>query len=194
MMARKNNKVKLDSRIRSIVNARLERKSTGVTSSAAMAAAGNVYYISPIAEDDTVNGRTGTVVRPTKLELRFRAYDSTNINFCRVIVFQDSMNQGVLPSVLDVLLSASITAPYNYLNVEQARRFRILYDHTVGITPSGVNAQTWSKNLPLKGTMHFNTDSGLIAGAGKNSLFAITLGSVDGGIVAYSARLIFTDA
>jgi hypothetical protein len=153
-----------------------------------------VSYLSAVAEDDTVNGRTGTVIRPTKLELKFRVYDAANINFVRFVIFRDTMNLAALPAVTDVLLAATPTSPYNYLNVEQSRRFKILYDHTAAVTPSGIAGVSFDKNINLKGSIHYVDVTDLIGSAGKNSIFALLLSSTAGATAVWSSRLIFTDA
>jgi hypothetical protein len=177
-----------------MINARLEHKTCGLTASGATTVAGAVSYLSAVAEDDTVNGRTGTVIRPTKLELKFRAYDAANINFVRVVIFRDTMNQGASSAVTDVLLAATPTSPYNYLNVEQSRRFKILYDHTAAITPSGIAGAVFDKTLVLKGNIHYIDTTDLVGSAGRNSLFALVLSSTAGATLVWSSRLIFTDA
>jgi hypothetical protein len=186
--------VSIDKRVRAMINSRLEYKSCGITSAANSTAAGTVFYLTTCPEDDTVNGRTGTLIRPVKLELRHRAHDATNVNFVRVVLFRDNMNQGALPVVADVLLNASVTAPYNYINVEQQKRFNILFDKTIGLTPSGFNAQAMSHTIKLKGVCHFTGTSDLLASAGRGTLFALILSSTDGATMTWSARTIYTDA
>jgi hypothetical protein len=52
------------------------------------------------------------------------------------------MNQGAAPAVTDVLNSADYSSAYAYINVEQMRRFTIVFDEVYGMTPSGLTLRS----------------------------------------------------
>jgi hypothetical protein len=181
-------------RFKQLLDSRLEKKSINIGSSSATSATGTVLYLTPIPQDDTVNGRSGDVIRPTLLELRYSFQDTTNINYYRIIVFKDNMNQGAAPAVTDVLNSADYSSAYAYINVEQMRRFTIVFDEVYGMTPSGFNAQVHTRKLRLKGTTHFIGTGNTTASAGKDTYWAIVISGVAGAGQNFNCRLNFTDA
>jgi hypothetical protein len=149
--------------------------------------------LTPIAQDDSVNGRTGDVIRPNLLELRITAQNITNLDYYRVIVFKDNMNQGSAPAVTDVLNTADYNSAYAYINVEQQKRFTILTDKTMGLNPNGNNAKVLTKKIRLLGTTHYVGTTNGVASAGKNTYFAIFINAAAGGGQNFNARLNYTD-
>jgi len=179
--------------VRREIDKRLEKKSINVGSSSGSSTSGVVGYISPIPQSNSVNGRSGDVIRPNLLELRFSCQDPNNINYYRILVVRDNMNQGTSPAVTDVLSSADTQSAYHYVNVEQQRRFTIVFDKTYATTPVA-QAHTISKKIPLGGTTHFVGTDNTVSSAGRGSYFLIHLCQVAGMGQSYNARINFTDA
>lgn len=183
------------SRVRQAIDARLELKSMVTSQTTSLTTAGTVYYVSAIGQDDTHTGRTGTVIRPKKIEIRGVSYDTANPSFGRIIVFQDIQQQpGVSVAVTDVLDTASYIASYNFRNVEQSHRFRILFDKTLGNVPSGKNMTPFEAKIPMKGEIFYYDTSNLIASAGRGAIHMLLIGSGVSANVNVQVRTIFTDA
>lgn len=179
--------------VKRMINERLETKTTSFGTSSATTTGGAIGYVSTIAQDDTIFGRTGDVIRPVCLRMRYNFHDTANLNYARIIVFRDTMCQAASPNVTDILATAQYNSSYNFRNVVQQRRFVILHDHTFGMTPSGFNAQFYEKVIRLKGTIHFVGTGSTAAAAGKNSLFLMTISGVAGAGCDVTARLEFRD-
>lgn len=90
--------------------------------------AGVLDGISFIAQGDDYFNRTGIQLIPSLLEYRGElvpASASASPVLARLIIFQDMEQRGVIPTIAEVLQTASPMAFYNYLNL---KRFKILVD------------------------------------------------------------------
>ncbi len=179
--------------VKRMISERLESKTTSFSTSSATTTGGAIGYVSTVAQDDTIFGRTGDIIRPVCLRMRYNFHDTANLNYARIIVFRDSMCQAASPNVTDVLATAQYNSSYNFRNVYQQRRFTILHDHTFGMTPSGFNAQFYEKVIRLKGVINYVGTGSTVASAGKNSLFLMTISGVAGAGCDVSTRLEFKD-
>jgi len=178
--------------VRSMIESQLEKKIIVGTSNLTASVAGSVVYYSTIAQDDTINGRTGDKINLKQVDWTF-SYSDTVLSVCRVMLFMDSQNQGATPAVTDVLTSATVQAHLNTFNRLQ-NRFKVLADVVLDVAPGSrqyvTRRGTVKVNMP---TFFTGTTSG-VASAGRNALFLLIVGAQASGGVAINVAQVYTDA
>ncbi len=168
----------LDTRVRQILDSRLEHKRvTALGSAADLATAGVINSISSnLAQGDDINGRTGDVVRVHKLRVKYTFINSDSLaSFYtgRIIIFQDTLANGALANVTDVLDSANPMSGYKPVYA-QSRRFKILLDRTVNVIGATNRSRvTETVDLRVPGTIHYIGSAAANASLGKNTLNAL---------------------
>jgi len=169
--------------VNQMIQARLEHKRiVSTTSSIDWLTAGVVSLISTdVAQGDDITQRSGDAIRPIKLT--FRIVTNCNITGSmvnRVILFQDNMANGSTPAVTDVLNSANSLSPYKP-TTRAENRFKILRDFFVTSVNTATNEKVeMSKNVPLKGVIHYVGTAAAAASAGRNSLYALFISDTQG--------------
>lgn len=164
--------------VRDIVDSRVEHKRLASTvASTDILTAGVIIPISGnVFQGDDIGQRSGDVITPKMLTFRLLAQASTATftSFSvRCIIFQDTINNGALPAVTDVLNTASPTSVYNSVNAQQ-NRFKICYDKVFAVVgQTSATRVNIVKFIPMKGKIHYIATTGNTAGSGKNALFAL---------------------
>jgi hypothetical protein len=179
--------------VRSMIQSNIEVKTYAQTYTTASATAGAVIPCSYIAQNDTVNGRTGSIIRPRKFHIQIAAWDNTE-NFIRFIVFRDNQNNGTAPVVADVLNSAGYNSPYNYINVESGHRFQILDDIVISTSTNGPSAKYIQKTYLTKGTTVYTGTDAVEAHCGRGQYYVLTISAVASADQSVTTRLYYTDA
>lgn len=167
---------------------------------------GTIQSLSLIAQGDDFNSRTGDTINITRHVLRYYVLGGSDaIPHClRVIVFRDTFQNGVLPTVSNVLESVAIgtsAAPisnHHFLYVLRQKRFVIISDKTYDISPNGKVVHHECLVFPNPYKIYYNATTGVTAAEGKNSTYILFLGdnaaSGTNPDLIYQSQLIFTDS
>ncbi len=158
----------------------------------ALTPAGLVTYLSGVAQGDTSVSREGLRINLLSMQLKFYFHsDFAQVNRQashkgRLLIFVDTMNQGALPAVTDVLEAANCLA---FKEHENMRRFRTLYNKVFRVPHAGWEMNTLDVIIPWEGNKQINyykkfkkplkvefTGVGnLVNDAGRNAIFALWL-------------------
>lgn len=186
--------------VRDMLMATREKKQYTIANGYVNNVAGTITTLTQgILESDTVNGRTGTTIRPFEWQINMTLISgvgSTN-SAHRLIIFKDTMNNGTIPAITDVLDAGLFNSTYAILAAQQGR-YKILWDETVGVV-GGSNSAVTHRHLrrKLKGDIFYNSTGNVAASNGKNAMFMITLTdsvTVSTAGINYFFSLHYTDA
>lgn len=154
------------------------------------AAGGRVVLLNGLARGDDIGGRNGREVVMKSIETKFNLYvtagtgvDQTH----RVVIVYDRQTNGAAPVLLDVLSAATAYAPRN---LENRRRFKIIFDRTVALNASGESGshQVLSFYRRLAHPTTFNAgNAGTVGDITTGAFFAIFYGNIAAGATAGSA-------
>lgn len=156
---------------------------TGQTTSAA----GTVWALSQgITQGDAVNSRDGTQITVQNVHVRVDVFmpTATIAAGVRVIIFSDTQNNGSLPSVVDVLNSASYIAPYSIIQ-QVTKRFRVHADSMRNLTAGGTQQVVFSINRSFTQKISYNGTTDVAASNGKNAIFMLVITDVGAGFPTY---------
>lgn len=140
-------------------------------SSAAVDYNGTITPITAIAQGDAINNRSGNSILAKSCKLNYSIFSPTfnasNSATARVMLVQDMMNLGTIPSVSDILISVgSSNAPISQLNRanSQQYRFKILYDKLHVFSSTGGIRSSIMQNVMINDHVKFTgtatTDEG----------------------------------
>ncbi len=171
---------------------------TTVTTSTSLL--GGTFCLSLMGGGTGVSQRVGEKIKAKELQSRMSltAGSATLQSDHRIIIFSDSDNQGALPSVADVLVSADVEAQYTWTNsrsIDGEPRFRILYDKTFMMDPNTGASSTFfaAPKIPINREMVF-TGSGSGQGQqSRNSLYLLVLSDSVVCTLTSTHRLLYTD-
>ncbi len=179
------------SSIRSTEELKISQSGTSGSTSVSGAVAGITNAITNTTTG--IGDRVGLKITVKDLKYRFQ----TTINALatsdrvRFIIFADTQNQNALPSVADVLASASVTSFYNLAN-EAAGRFKILLDKVIQLNTAG------SAGAYVNGTIKLNWPVYYAGGTnyGRNNLFFLEISDTPTNLATFAAsfEVHFTDA
>jgi hypothetical protein len=178
--------------VKQMIVGRLEDKIASASSTGVVGTAGSVVYLSSIAQGDSLGDRAGNAIRPSLLDIRFSYIDVAS-GFARVIVFQDSENVGTIPTVAQVLTSASWNAVPDPTQIAM-RRYKFLYDHTFPLSAVGDLTGFEHRKIKMKGPIHFVSSGGTSTSGGRNALFLLVIASTVTASVDIKSNLHYIDA
>ncbi len=181
----------------------------GTGSSTTVTSTPLVVNLSNIAQGTDYYQRIGQSIKLLSIEFSYSALGSSaqNGNMLRLLVLQDRENQGVDPTLGEVLtgLSTPILALPHPL---YRQRFRILVDEKLSFTnyPDLATSGTSTGYVPdrkapkyfsfkMNGHMHYDATAGADASNLEGALFlmAVSLDAANGPGIRYSSRITFTD-
>lgn len=112
-----------------------ERKLYELTSSGTLVDnAGTIIHLTNIAQGDTTSTREGRSILMNYVNIRGVITKGTANSILRMIVFQDTQQNGIAPSVDQVLSTVGDSyAPFSGIEASFAGRFKILSTNTVSI-------------------------------------------------------------
>lgn len=192
--------------VKSILNARVEHKRTGVVFSVVSAAAGAITPITQgIVQGDDLNQRSGSqlILEKVKLVMTSTAVAGTTSTL-RVILFIDHINNGSVPAITDILTAATPTDAYA-LPAQSVGRFKILGDWfmltsvNTGLTGLGAlsglpavvsKEQTWK----LKDRVQYNAATNVAGANGKGALFMLFVDTGANCTYKVAMNLTYSDA
>lgn len=151
--------------VRDMFEAQVERKIQIGTLNTTASIAGFMTYFSSIAQDDTISGRTGDKIILKEVDWTF-SYSDTVLSVCRFMLVLDRFNQGVAPTVTDVLSSATVQAHLQAVNRLQ-NRFKVLADVTLDIAPGSRQYITKRGTVKLNVPTFFNGTTAAVALLGR---------------------------
>lgn len=134
---------------------------------------GVVNLLSGIAQGDDISNRQGNSVKTIDLmgNITFDQANNTS-NFVRVILFMDTANQGVTPSISDVL-TASVTVN-SQRNVDNMKRFKIFQDRLFSFDP---DTKTRALKVYKKLGMHLRFSASTATDVLQNAIYLLILDS-----------------
>lgn len=154
---------------------------------------GDVAYLSALAQGDDASTRTGNAINLHKVAVN-TIFKMTGTCAVRVIVFRDKMNQGLIPSVNDVLDSSDVIAPLNYLNFVIQKRFVLIEDYIHHFTVGGILSATHYKEVNHDCKVRYSGSGGTFTSALANNIYALTItDTASAGNLNIYSRLLFTD-
>jgi hypothetical protein len=171
----------------SMLNARREKKYNDNSYSGSLTTSGAVSpWTEVVAQGDSSTTRDGAQIELIMLKLYYTlSISTTATGVARIIVFIDTMNEGVNPTVTDILTSASVSSNYTR-EVEVVKRYHILYDQSHSLT---VNATTESiikyQKIRCRRIISYNGTTAATGSNGKNSVWTLRIGNVGGSNLAY---------
>jgi hypothetical protein len=155
--------------------------------------AGSQAYISGVGQGDAVDNRTGNKVNAHTFYFNadYKMTTSCNVRF---VIVRDTMNQGAVPIITEVLESASVISPLNYQNFVAQKRFVLLKDFTKHFTTGGTLYDTSLNTFKLDVQMSYGGTGFSATDARRNSLFVVCVTDVaSAGSIDQYTRLDFTD-
>lgn len=161
---------------------------------------GSVTLLNPIAQGASVNQRVGKKVVLRGLQCRGNLQNNNNATFNDVafLIVYDKRPTGALPTVTDILVSASANAMNNDAN---AGRFKIVKREDGVLTGNFTAAQNvttgssipsdWYLSLKEMPTVYKAAATGAIGDIEEGALYLVTVGSNAAGVTAATASMAF---
>lgn len=179
--------------IRKLIN--IETKVLETNSSANVDSSGTVATISTIAQGLDYTNRVGDSIKMQRIEVRARTVIGAGTKtFIRVMLVRDLDGYGTAPTVANILQSADVLAPENYLNKD---RFSILYDEFEALNSVSVTNSVTTFAMPHEGHIKYLGTTAAAASNGKGSLYLLLISNESAGAntptVTYYTRIYFTD-
>lgn len=180
--------------------ARGELKSVDTTvAGAVINATGALNLVNGIARGDDINERTGREVTLKSIHCRFEPYSTATTGqdqWGRIIVVYDRQTNGAAMTIAQLLTAVT---PIAMRNLENRKRFSVLYDKTFTLNSSILGAvqvpeagghKYFEFYRRLNHPMVFNSgDAGTVADITSGSVYVITLGSENAGATAGACHL-----
>jgi hypothetical protein len=169
--------------VRGAIKGMQEHKVVAVANAAANSATGGtvVPITQWITQGDDLNNRSGDVVLIEKLHfyLTLSHYIGAAYTPCaqRVIVFSDTMNDGTLPGVTDVLEAAAFNSGYAQGNY-QRMRYKIYMDKFFDqVSQTNTAIKSISEDIRIGKKIYYKGGAFATASNGKHALFFLIISS-----------------
>ncbi len=139
---------------------------------------GAVSILTAIGQGDSTQQRDGNSIKATSLSCRFRINGgaSAPTTHLRMILFSDSQQQGVLPTVANVLDGADTDAHMNILDFPG--RFRVLRSWDISLSNSGMNTAFREAYIKLDNHIKYEGAGTTVAEARKGNLYLMSSSSL----------------
>lgn len=166
-----------------------EFKSVDVSANLAADTTSAVQLLNGIARGDEINERTGreVMMRSIQLNVLFKSTIATGVDQQqRLLIVYDRQTNATACTMAQVVSAVSLLSPRN---LENRRRFKILFDELVVISQT-VAAEEGNQKIKrfyrrLRHPVTFNSgDAGTVADITTGSLYAIAYGSEAAGVTA----------
>lgn len=158
---------------------------------------GSITPLSLVAQGDDITQRAGDIIKPIKLNLKFDVQSfvdivgtAPSVTYLRTIVFQDTIANGVLPLVADVLQALFFNSDINDIAL-QAKRYHIVFDKiwqldqivsgslaAATVVPPVYTSKSYQQrifNRKMRGKIDYLSPAGTIAAQGRHGLFLLLL-------------------
>lgn len=155
------------------------------------AAAGTIIPVSLITEGDDVSNRTGRSIILKSIHAKFYNTDGV-AQFIRVMLFFDTEQAGVVPTVLNVLNSADYRSFKNFNN---RKRFAIIYDKTYSTEAWNDNKSIVNYYKKFNRKVEFIGADATQASQGQGNIYCLIISQANGTAdsMSYAIRLRFAD-
>jgi len=178
--------------IRKLIN--IETKVLDTVNGATIPNTGTVSTVSSIAQGLDYTNRVGDSIKIQYMEFKFRwtiGASATN-SFVRVMVVRDLDGYGSTPALTDILATANVLSPINYLHKD---RFSVLFDEVEVLTSANNTSSVGAYLTPHAGHIKYLGTSSSTASNGKGSVYMVFLGSEATNVprVDFYSRIAFTD-
>jgi len=185
---------------RGLVLGQGEFKSVDVTADLACDSGSQVLLLNGIARGDEINERVGREVTLRSIQFNFTPHVTVATGTDqqqRVLLVYDRQTNATALTAAQVLLTADTVAPRN---LENRKRFKILFDRTFALNASGEPGSAVTRRFyrKLRHPVSFNAgDAGTVADIVTGSLYLVVVGSnapgVTAGSVIFATRIRYTD-
>lgn len=152
-----------------------------------MNSAGSVTLLNGLERGDDLGYRDGREVNFRSIEMKFSNFSTVGTGITqihRMLLVQDKNPNATTPAILDILTGASSVATRNLNN---RKRFKILWDKVVVVNGSGLSGTTRYtkkyKRLNIQ-TVYNQLDVNDITAIQQNALFLVCIGSSPTGTTA----------
>lgn len=131
-----------------------------------------ILFDNGMLQGDSTTQREGNSILVKSLQFKGRFISTVNAQQVRVLMVQDTDNQGAAPAVTDILSAADPNAFYNV--IDYPGRFRILGDKTVNLS-GAVGPSIREINMYHKGGFHikYNGATGAVTDRRKNAVYIL---------------------
>lgn len=169
-----------------------EHKAYDTDGSLTINGTGYMINLNPIAIGDGYDQRGGISVKNLNLAMRSIVWGNSSSaqTFLRIVIFQQNQDNGSLPVIGDILETASIDSPKDWV-----KRFnsKFLYDKVVSFSDAGKEVQYIRKNFKLVGNHTNYIDSSTNIARGGLFMWVLSNTVTNGPSMDYYFRLTFTD-
>jgi len=154
--------------------------------------AGAVFLLNGIARGDDIDERIGRQVTLKSIQMRAQTYGTAGTGVDqthRVMIVYDRQTNAAALTVADVLQTV---AWLSHRNLENRKRFRVLYDKCVNINATGEpgTSRVLEFYRHLNHPEEFNNgDAGTVADIQSGSLYLVVIGSEAAGATAGSINV-----
>jgi len=196
-LMRKNvpRKKSMAKQVRAIIDGMAETKVNSLNAtSQTVAAAGGVYDIGiNIAEGNDVSNRTGTTILLEQIRLYYRCFAVTTSQTFRFILFQDRFNNGVTPTVTELLPTTTYLSQFSDIRELQQHRYIILDDWFANSQISGEIIHSHNRTIKCHKKIYYNGATAVVASGGHNALFLCVIGSSSTGTFDFRIQMVYKD-
>lgn len=189
---------KLASMVYKVVNAE-EKYHDHTLTAANLTDSGAVANLTAISQETTAASdtvREGDSIRPQRLEMRVRMTRSTTVGgaaACRLILFRYKNERGSVPTVTDILESASVVSPKKHDDrFESKVLFDKLFTMNPGLAGTGNMNKVFDLRFKLDGHVNYEGTNTIPNNGGLYLLYISDQSSAYPTILMTS-RLIYTD-
>jgi hypothetical protein len=168
-------------------------KAYAASSAFAPTTSGTVASLTPLAQGDTSETRTGLRVNGHTISLGV-LFKMTATCTVRILLVRDTMQNGASPAVTDILDSADVIAPQNYINTVAQKRFIVIEDYTEHFSLNGNLSASRRKLHNYQHKVHYSGAGSTVAELRSNNVFAVVICDTNAaGQVNLYSQFRFTD-
>ena len=160
--------------------------------------AGTVIPITQgLTQGDNIDNRSGDKITLTSCSISLTAaVNALSVSSTvRLIYFLDTMANGSVPTVADVLQSVSTVGRYQSINLLK-HRFKILWDITIPLVATASNHVVHKERMfRIKSPVYFQDGANIAGANSKNGMFCIALSDAAVNLpgTAFAVQLQYTD-
>lgn len=160
--------------LKGVINSELKRYDENVNS--LIDSSGVITALSDMGTGDTINVRDGwsILAKYDTAKFTFVMNASATTTLVRLILFVDTQNNGVLPTVADVLGSADVSS---LINPKNTQRFTVLYDRRYSMSINANRSIIAKAYKKLDFHIRYTADASGVASQSKNGIFLLAISS-----------------
>ena len=178
--------------IRKLVN--VEEKFLDVSGSQTVSSTGSIVALSQIAQGSDYTNRVGDSIKLQRIEFRAKYIMNTASTgtILRVIIFRDLFQQGVDPTVTNVIGGTGALNPKNFLLRD---RFSLLYDELCYMSNVGEDGGVIQFSMPHEGHVKYIGTTAATASNGFGSIYMLLLSDEATNVPTFTwhSSIYFTD-